>query len=81
MKTVSIESRLASIDPAVAELLREMAEVINANAAHDAEGFGSPEGVRPGRKGMRFRRLDGGAGTCLYVFEGVNGAVTGWVAK
>lgn len=81
MKSVFVESRLANVDPAVAELLREMAETINAMAAMDADGYGSPEGVLPGRKGMRYRRIDGGAGTCLYVFEGTNGSTTGWAAK
>lgn len=46
-----------------------------------AVGFGTPEGAVVGRVGRVFRRLDGGAGTALYVFEGTNDTVTGWSAK
>ena len=44
-------------------------------------GYGTPEGAVVGRKGRLFRRLDGGTATCLYVFEGVNDATSGWAAK
>lgn len=46
-----------------------------------ASGYGSPEGVKPGRRGMIYERADGGTATCLYVFEGVSGSSTGWIAK
>jgi len=46
-----------------------------------ASGYGTPEGAVVGRKGRLYRRLDGGTATCLYVYEGVNDATTGWAAK
>lgn len=81
MKKLQIASRLANVDPALAEILREVEEAINAHQSFDTEGFGDPEGAVVGRKGMRYRRIDGGAGTSLYVFEGTNDTVTGWAAK
>jgi hypothetical protein len=43
-------------------------------------GTGSPENVITAPIGTLYRRLDGGAGTCLYVKEsGVSN--TGWIAK
>jgi polygalacturonase len=43
-------------------------------------GYGSPETVVTAAIGSQYRRLDGGAGTCLYVKE--SGALAvGWVAK
>lgn len=44
------------------------------------EGVGTPEGVVYAVKGAIYQRLDGGAGTCLYVKETSTGN-TGWVAK
>ncbi len=81
MKSLQIASRLANVDPALAEILREVEEAVNRHLAYDTEGFGSPEGVVVGRKGLRYRRIDGSTGTCLYIFEGTNGANTGWAAK
>lgn len=43
-------------------------------------GNGSPEGEVTARVGTLYRRLDGGAGTCLYVKESGT-SNTGWVAK
>lgn len=43
-------------------------------------GNGSPEGVVSAVRGTLYRRLDGGAGTCLYVKE-TTAAKTGWAAK
>lgn len=40
-------------------------------------GYGSPENVQSGRIGSLFLRLDGGAGTTLYVKESGFGR-TGW---
>jgi hypothetical protein len=61
VKKLQIASRLANIDPAVAEIFRELEEAINAHQSFDTEGFGDPEGAVVGRKGMRYRRIDGGA--------------------
>lgn len=80
MKSVSIESRLANIDPAVAELLREMAEAINDMAPRIVVCFGTPEGAVVGKRGQVALRLDGGASTTLYVKESGTGN-TGWIAK
>lgn len=43
-------------------------------------GNGSPEGVVTAPVATLYRRLNGGAGTCLYVKESGTGS-TGWVAK
>lgn len=43
-------------------------------------GNGSPEGAVTAPIATLYRRLDGGAGTCLYVKESGTGD-TGWVAK
>jgi hypothetical protein len=48
--------------------------------ARATSGTGSPEGVVDGGRGSLYSRLDGGAGTCLYVKETSSGT-TGWVAK
>lgn len=44
-------------------------------------GNGSPEGVISAAIGSLFTRLDGSAGTTLYVKESNSGGNTGWVAK
>lgn len=44
-------------------------------------GTGSPEGVYDGPIGSLYRRVDGGAGTSLYVKEVGAGNNTGWVGK
>jgi len=43
-------------------------------------GAGSPEGVIIATQGSLYSRIDGGAGTTLYVKESGTGN-TGWVAK
>lgn len=43
-------------------------------------GSGTPEGVVTANRGALYLRLDGGAGTCLYVKETGTGN-TGWVGK
>lgn len=45
------------------------------------EGDGSPEGVVAARVGALYTRLDGGAGTTLYVKEAGGVSSTGWAAK
>ena len=44
-------------------------------------GEGSPEGVVVANRGTLYMRLDGGAGTTLYVKESGDGLDTGWTAK
>ena len=43
-------------------------------------GTGTPEGAVTAPVGARYRRIDGGAGTSIYVKESGSGN-TGWVAK
>lgn len=45
-----------------------------------ASGLGSPEGVLTAPVGTLYRRLDGGAGSTLYVKESGSGSA-GWAAK
>lgn len=45
------------------------------------QGNGSPAGVVVANVGTLYRRLDGGAGSTLYVKEGNSGTSAGWVAK
>lgn len=52
----------------------------NADNVVDALCIGTPEGQITGGKGSQARRLDGGAGTTLYVKESGTGN-TGWVGK
>lgn len=48
---------------------------------HLLVGNGSPAGVVVARRGTLFLRLDGGAGSTLYVKEGNDGTFNGWAAK
>lgn len=63
------------------DYLRRIAVEVNGQAVRVRQGAGSPEGVIVGNKGDLWQRTDGGAGTCLYVFEGTSGTAVGWVAK
>lgn len=44
-------------------------------------GAGDPESVVTASIGTLFLRVDGGAGTVLYVKETDDGLATGWAAK
>lgn len=44
-------------------------------------GTGSPESAVVGKVGDLYLRLDGGAGTTLYVKESGDSTNTGWVGK
>jgi hypothetical protein len=51
-------------------------------ARFEKTGTGSPENIVTGDyKGQFYYRDDGGAGTCLYVYEGSPGGNSGWAAK
>lgn len=52
----------------------------NVDGGKIATGAGSPEGVVSAKKGSLYMRIDGGAGTSLYVKESGSSS-TGWVAK
>jgi hypothetical protein len=62
---------------------RQLAQRVNAAVTLSVtvtEGEGSPEGVVSAPVGSLYLRLDGGAGTTLYVKESGTGAA-GWAAK
>jgi hypothetical protein len=81
MPQIYVDSRIGDLPIEPQRVVREIAQCINEFDQQDQVGNGSPEGKIVGFKGNTWRRRDGGAGTCLYVFEGVNGAKTGWVGK
>lgn len=59
-------------DAPVARLVRQLQGAV-------ISGSGSPAGVLDAPVGTLYRRLDGGAGTSLYVKEAAG--MGGWVAK
>ncbi len=68
---------------ALEDLRRDIVLAINNHAStldFVITGFGSPEGVVTAPVGTLYLRLNGGAGTTLYVKESGVGN-TGWVAK
>lgn len=81
MSEWNVEGRLPAESPELIEVLRELQTVVNDMARRVRQGTGSPEGVIVGNKGDLWQRTDGGAGTCLYVFEGTSGSASGWVGK
>lgn len=56
------------------------ARFLNSINPYQFSGTGSPEGVVVAPVGSLYQRLDGGAGTSLYVKESGTGS-TGWTAK
>ena len=65
----------------IRQVIRQAPEaaLLRAQGAGILSGNGSPAGVIDAPVGTLYRRLDGGAGTVLYVNEG--GGTGGWVAK
>jgi len=59
-----------------AQWFRDLRDAVNGTRS----GMGSPESVVTAPIGTLYRRLDGGAGTTLYVKESGTGN-TGWSAK
>lgn len=51
------------------------------SGAEDIWDNGDPEGLFVANRGSQFHRLDGGAGTCLYIKESGDGTANGWIAK
>lgn len=80
MSRVSIEGRIEALPLEVQEVMRDIVRELNDARARVQRGAGTPEARVVGYKGDLWQRTDGGAGTCLYVFEGTDGALTGWVA-
>lgn len=58
--------------------LKDIVDRLNAGVL---QGTGSPAGVVVADVGTLYRRLDGGAGTSLYVKESGAGTSAGWAAK
>lgn len=58
-------------------LMSMFKDAIDARLKH---GYGTPEGNVVADVGCIYQRLDGGAGSTLYVKEGGSGTATGWVA-
>lgn len=71
------ESRLLS---RVVDLERRLSAIERSQNNGLGAGLGSPEGVVVAPVGTLYRRLDGGAGTTLYVKQSGTGN-TGWVGK
>jgi hypothetical protein len=69
---------LEGLPAATVDELRRVDDRITRLEAKFAEGFGSPEGAVVGRKGRIYQQLDGTTKTCVWVFEGTDGDVTGW---
>lgn len=70
----------ASLDGMRMELYQRLQQ-INDTLALFFVGKGSPEGVVKAKVGAFYQRLDGGAGTAVYVKETGDNTKTGWVAK
>jgi hypothetical protein len=74
----------ADVPDSLAEALQRNLEVlalaVAGTSGYEFSGTGSPETVVTAPVGARFRRLDGGAGTSLYVKESGTGNV-GWIGK
>ncbi len=79
MSQVSIEGRIDALPLEVQEVMRDIVLALNDLRARHQRGAGSPEGRITGYKGWTWEREDSStAKTTLYVFEGTNGANTGW---
>ena len=79
MSRVSIEGRIESLPLEAQEVLRDIVRELNDIRRRVQRGEGTPEGRITGYRGDLWQRIDGAAKTCVYVFEGVDGAQTGWV--
>lgn len=81
MSRVSVEGRIEALPLEVQEVIREIAQSLNDVRRRVQRGTGSPESRIAGFRGDIWQRTDGATATCVYIFEGVDGALTGWVAK
>lgn len=81
MSRISVEGRLAGLPLEVQDVLREIARELNDVRRRVQRGTGTPENRIVGFKGDIWQRTEGGTSTGIYVFEGTDGALTGWVAK
>ncbi len=81
MSRISVEGRITGLPLETQEVLREIVRELNDIRRRVQRGVGSPESRIVGYKGDIWQRTDGATATCEYVFEGTDGALTGWVAK
>lgn len=81
MSRISVEGRIEALPLEAQEVLRDIARELNDIRRRVQRGAGDPDGVIVGVRGDVWQRTDGGAGTCVYVFEGTDGSATGWVPK
>ena len=77
----AVEGRLPNESPELQQLLREMADVLEAVQNRVVLCRGTPENAVVGSRGQIALRLDGGATTTLYVKTSGDGTDTGWTAK
>ena len=79
MSRISIDGRIESLPVDVQDVLREIVAKMNDFNRRIGRGAGTPEGRIVGYRGDVWQRTDGGANTCVYVFESTDGALSGWV--
>lgn len=78
--TINLRPALEHVqDPTIERNFQAIQAALNALGIYI--GTGSPEGVVYAGNGAEYRRLDGGAGTSLYVKESAATLNTGWAAK
>lgn len=79
MSQVNVEGRIESLPIEAQEAIRDIVLALNDLRTRHQRGAGSPEGRIVGYKGHLWERADSTtAKTTLYVFEGTDGANTGW---
>lgn len=81
MSRISVEGRIEALPLEAQEVIRDIVRELNDIRRRVQRGAGDPDGVIVGFKGDQWQRTDGTASEALYVFEGVNGSASGWVAK
>lgn len=78
MSIVSIEGRIDALPLEAQEVVREIVRELNDLGRRIGRGTGAPENRIIGYRGDVWQRIDGGAKTCVYVFEGTDGTAVGW---
>jgi hypothetical protein len=81
MSRISVEGRITNLPLETQEVIREIVRELNDIRRRVQRGSGTPESRIVGYRGDIWQRTDGGTASCVYIFEGVDGALTGWVAK
>lgn len=78
MSIISVEGRIDALPLEAQEVIRDIVNELNDILRRVNRGTGTPEGRIVGYRGDIWQRTDGTAKTCIYVFEGTDGALTGW---